>query len=81
MTKYGPEEGPCGWDKRATELDLEDLHKVLNCAATRGCSQCVPCSELALERVLGMTRKGGRLAFLGLERLETEMDMGAALGM
>ncbi len=81
MPKYGPKEGPCGWDASATALDMEVLHKVLNCAAGRGCVQCVRCSERALERVLRMTRKNGELSFLGLERLEMEMDMGAALGM
>jgi hypothetical protein len=81
MTKFGPKEGPCGWEQRQAEMDLEDLHKVLNCAAGRGCNQCVRCSERALEKLLLIAHKQRTFGVLGIERLELEMDMSAALGM
>lgn len=81
MVKLGPKEGPCGWEQRAADLDVEELHQVLNCASERGCNQCVRCSERALELMLKQTRRGGPLAFLGLERLEGDMELVGAIGL
>ena len=81
MTKYGPKEGPCGWEQRAADLELEDLHQVLNCASGRGCTQCVRCSELALETFLGLAGKARMFGFSGLDRLELDMDGSAAFGL
>ncbi|CAA7623343.1 hypothetical protein [Magnetospirillum sp. SS-4] len=81
MGKYGPQEGPCDWDRRNGEMDVEELHKVLNCASERGCNQCVRCSERALEKLLVNARQQRTFGSLGLERLELEMDMSAAFGM
>ena len=81
MVKIGPNEGPCGWEQRAAALDVEELHQVLNCASARGCNQCVRCSERALELMLKQARKGGPLAFLGLEGLEVDMVLVGAIGL
>lgn len=81
MTKFGPKEGPCGWEQRAAELDLEELHQVLNCASERGCGQCVRCSERALGEFLALARKGARFGYGALERLELDMDLSAAFGL
>ncbi len=81
MTKYGPIEGPCGWERHATTLELETLHQILNCAAGRGCALCVKCSEQALEKLLHIARKEKTFGFLALERLETEMELGGVLGL
>ncbi|MBI3447123.1 MAG: hypothetical protein HY055_17590 [Magnetospirillum sp.] len=82
MVKLGPKEGPCGWEQRVAELDIEELHQVLNCASARGCHHCVRCSERALELMLTLARrKGSPLAFLGLERLEVEMELVGAIGL
>ena len=79
--KYGPKEGPCGWEKRASELQLEDLHQVLNCASERGCSVWVRCSEQALEKLLMIARKERTFGFLALERLEMDTVCFNTLGM
>lgn len=81
MVKLGPEEGPCGWEQQNPEPDVEELHQVLNCASGRGCNQCVRCSELALELLLKHARKSGPMAFLGLERLEVDMEFQGAFGL
>ncbi len=81
MTKYGPKEGPCGWEQRMEEMDLDELHKILNCAAGRGCNHCVRCSERALEKLLFLARKQRTFGYGALERLEVDMDMSAAFGM
>ena len=81
MVKIGPKEGPCDWERRAADLDVEELHQVLNCASGRGCNQCVRCSEWALELMLKQARKGGPLAFLGLESLEVDMELVGAFGL
>jgi len=59
MKKLGPREGPCGWDNHPAEPELERLHQILNCASSRGCGECVRCSERALELVLKMARRRG----------------------
>ncbi|RAU23171.1 hypothetical protein CU669_03145 [Paramagnetospirillum kuznetsovii] len=81
MTKYGPKEGPCGWEQRVSDLELEELHHVLNCASERGCNLCVRCSERALENLLTIARRERTFGFLALERLEMDMDMSGMLGL
>ncbi|OAN55266.1 hypothetical protein A6A04_11445 [Paramagnetospirillum marisnigri] len=81
MVKFGPIEGPCGWEQRASALDLEELHQVLNCAAERGCALCVRCSERALEKLLVIARRERTFGFLALERLEAEMEVAGTLGL
>ena len=81
MTKYGPKDGPCGWERRSSDIELEELHQILNCASERGCSQCVRCSERALEKVLGIARKERSFGFLALEQLEMEAEMPDLLGL
>lgn len=81
MTKFGPKEGPCGWEQRAAELELEELHQVLNCASARGCTHCVRCSERALEKFLTVAKMARRFGFSALERLELDMDTSAAFGL
>ncbi|TAN58787.1 MAG: hypothetical protein EPN20_15980 [Magnetospirillum sp.] len=81
MAKFGPREGPCGWELRAAELELEELHQVLNCASGRGCNQCVRCSERALESFLAVAGKGRMFGFIAVERLELDMDFSAAFGL
>ena len=81
MTKLGPKEGPCGWEQRAAELELEELHQILNCASARGCAQCVRCSELALDKFLRLARKSPLFGFGGLGQLELDMDLSAAFGL
>lgn len=81
MAKIGPKDGPCAWEERAVPLDVDELHQVLNCASGRGCSQCVKCSELALEQMLTQARKIGRSVVAGLERLEADMEFAGAFGL
>lgn len=81
MAKFGPKDGPCGWEQRAADLELEELHQVLNCASERGCHLCVRCSEKALEEFLALARKTGMFGFGALERLEFDMDLSAAFGL
>ncbi|CUW37505.1 conserved protein of unknown function [Magnetospirillum sp. XM-1] len=81
MVKIGPKEGPCGWERRPVPLDVDELHQVLNCAAARGCNQCVKCSELALEQMLRQARQKGRPVVTGLERLEADMEFVGAFGL
>ncbi len=81
MTKYGPEEGPCDWEQRQAEIEIDDLQKILNCASCRGCCHCVRCSEHALEKLLSIARTQRTFGYPALERLELEMDMSAAFGM
>ena len=81
MMKFGPKEGPCGWEQRAAELELEELHQILNCASARGCTQCVRCSEQALEKFLKLARKSSLYGFGGLDRLERDMDSSATFGL
>jgi len=81
MVKLGPKEGPCGWERRAAELGLEELHQVLNCASERGCRSCVGCSELALEQFLALAHRTSMPGLAGLERLELDMDFSAAFGL
>ncbi len=81
MTKYGPKEGPCGWEQRTVPLELEELHQVLNCASGRGCSHCVRCSEQALEQFLALATKARMFGFTAIDRLELDMDFSAAFGL
>ena len=81
MAKFGPKEGPCGWQERIAELELEELRQVLVCASERGCSCCVRCSELALEAFLALARKERIFDVMALERLELDMDFSAAFGL
>ena len=81
MRKLGPKEGPCDWESRIGSMDLEALHQVLNCAASRGCGECVRCSESALEQMLRLARRSGRTVVAGLERLEADMEFAGAFGL
>lgn len=81
MVKVGPKDGPCGWEKRPVALDVDELHQILNCASARGCSQCVKCSELALEKILIRARQSGRGVLTGLERLELDQELVGAFGL
>jgi hypothetical protein len=81
MLKIGPKEGPCAWELRVVPLDVDELHRVLNCASGRGCNQCVRCSELALEQMLRQARQIGRNVVAGLERLEADMEFAGAIGL
>jgi hypothetical protein len=52
----------CGWNfGKGTPEDLDGLHVILMCAAKRGCSRCVECSEKALELVLAAAGKSDRM--------------------
>lgn len=83
MLRLGPREGPCGWETQGSGvgLDVEDLHQVLNCASNRGCTQCVRCSEMALEKLLHLARKESHFGFHLVTQLELDMDFSAAFGM
>ncbi|MGE5516249.1 MAG: hypothetical protein ACM31D_10560 [Bacteroidota bacterium] len=44
------QDADCPWHaSQEVEADLSALHNVLNCASLQGCSDCVPCSEQALD--------------------------------
>lgn len=81
MVKLGPKEGPCDWEVRISSMELDALHQVLNCAASRGCGECVHCSERALEQMLRLARNCGRTVVTGLERLEADMEFAGAFGL
>lgn len=81
MSKFGPKEGPCGWETHLSISDLEELHQILNCAAARGCGQCVRCSERALEKLLGIARRERDFGFLALDQLELDMVAPGLIGM
>lgn len=51
----------CQWHfNPQADSNLDSLQTILNCASIQGCSDCVPCSERALELLLRKAR--GRAA-------------------
>lgn len=52
----------CAWYQgQGMPDDLDSLHTILMCAAKHGCSQCVDCSETALELLLNAAGRGDRM--------------------